>query len=58
MATMETLDLIATTAFGLEAVVKRELQALGYEGKAISPGWVEFRGDAAAICMATLVQND
>ena len=41
---------IATTAFGLEAVVKRELQALGYEARGTSPGWVEFDGDLSAIC--------
>ena len=51
---MGKLDLIATTAFGLEAVVKRELQALGYEGKSISPGWVQFQGDLAAICRTNL----
>lgn len=48
------LDLIATTAFGLEAVVKRELQSLGYEGKATSPGWIEFEGDLLAICRTNL----
>ncbi|MBP89142.1 MAG: bifunctional 23S rRNA (guanine(2069)-N(7))-methyltransferase RlmK/23S rRNA (guanine(2445)-N(2))-methyltransferase RlmL [Planctomycetaceae bacterium] len=51
---MATMDLIATTAFGLEAVVKRELEALGYEGKAISPGWLRFQGDLAAICRTNL----
>ena len=47
-------DLIATAAFGLEAVVARELQALGYEGKTLSPGRVHFRGDAAAIARTNL----
>ena len=46
--------LIATTAFGIEAVVKRELAALGYEGKVIAPGWIQFTGDALAICRANL----
>ena len=45
---------IATTAFGLEAVVKRELEALGYEGRSTSPGWVEFDGDLSAICRTNL----
>lgn len=45
---------IATTAFGLEAIVKRELQALGYEARSTSPGWVEFDGDLSAICRANL----
>lgn len=47
-------DLIATTAFGLEAVVRRELAALGYEGEIIAPGWIRFGGDALAICRANL----
>ncbi len=45
---------IATTAFGLEAVVKRELQALGYDARSTSPGWVEFDGDLSAICRTNL----
>ena len=45
---------IATTAFGLEAVVKRELEALGYEPRSTSPGWVEFDGDLSAICRTNL----
>ena len=48
------LDLIATTAFGLEAVARRELADLGYEGKIVAPGWIRFRGDLAAICRANL----
>jgi len=48
------LDLIATTAFGLEAVVRRELADLGYEGKVVSPGWIRFQGDLAAICRTNL----
>lgn len=49
-----TLELIATTAFGLEAVVKRELAALGYDGEIIAPGRIRFPGDAAAICRTNL----
>lgn len=45
----ESLNLIATAAFGLEAVVKRELQELGYEAKIVRPGRVAFCGDAKAI---------
>lgn len=48
------LTLIATTAFGLEAVVKRELEALGYPATVISPGWVQFEGGWRAICEANL----
>jgi 23S rRNA (guanine2445-N2)-methyltransferase / 23S rRNA (guanine2069-N7)-methyltransferase len=49
-----TLDLIATSAFGLEAVVARELKTLGYEPKIIQPGRVLFRGGEADICRANL----
>ena len=33
-----TLELIATAASGTEAVVKRELAALGYEARTVTPG--------------------
>jgi 23S rRNA (guanine2445-N2)-methyltransferase / 23S rRNA (guanine2069-N7)-methyltransferase len=49
-----TLDLIATSAFGLEAVVARELQGLGYEAKIIQAGRVLFRGVEADICRTNL----
>ena len=48
------LTLIATTAFGLEAVVKRELAALGYDGHVIAPGWVRFSADPLAVCRCNL----
>ena len=48
------LDLIATSTFGLEAVVARELKGLGYEAKIIQPGRVLFAGDEADICRANL----
>ena len=48
------LDLIATATFGLEAVVARELEALGYEPKIIQPGRMLFQGDESAICRANL----
>ncbi len=51
---MNQIDLIATCAFGLEAVVKRELEALGYEPRTARPGRILFRGDATAICRANL----
>ena len=49
-----TFQLIATAAFGLEAVVVRELTALGYEPKVTRPGRIEFTGDETAICRANL----
>lgn len=50
----QPFDLIATTAFGLEAVAKRELQALGYEAAIGDPGRIHFPGDATAICRTNL----
>ena len=46
---MAKLQLIATATFGLEAVVKRELQNLGYTDLAVSDGKVNFTADAKAI---------
>lgn len=48
------LQLTATAAFGLEAVVVRELQQLGYTGKITRPGRIDFEGDESAICRANL----
>ena len=47
-------QLIAACAFGLEALVKRELIRLGYEPHVLSPGRVGFTGDAAAICRSNI----
>ncbi len=44
------MELIATCAFGLEAVVARELSALGYESQVTRPGSLLFEGDIDAIC--------
>lgn len=51
---MEQLELIATAAFGLEAVVAREVRALGYEDVTVEDGKVTFRADARAVCRANL----
>ena len=48
------LELIATSAFGLEAVVARELKSLGYEAKIVQAGRVLFHGNEADICRANL----
>ena len=48
------LTLVATAAFGLEAIVVRELKALGYEPRITRPGRIEFAGDFSAICRANL----
>jgi putative N6-adenine-specific DNA methylase len=49
-----SLELIATAAFGLEAIVVRELRALGYEAKPIQPGRILFTGEEEAICQANI----
>ena len=46
--------LVATAAFGLEAIVVRELKALGYDAKVARPGRIEFAGDFSAIARANL----
>lgn len=46
--------LIATATFGLESVVARELQALGYESRVVRPGWLAFAGDESAIARTNL----
>ncbi len=48
------MELIATAASGTEAVVKRELAALGYPAHTVTPGRLLFPGDTAAICRANL----
>lgn len=38
-----TIMLIATTTFGLEAVVRREVEVLGFKGVTVSDGRIEFK---------------
>ena len=47
-------NVIATSAFGLEAVVVRELNDLGYAAKVVRPGRIMFPGDASAVCRANM----
>ena len=42
------IDYIATTTFGLEACVKREIINLGFENVHTFDGRVEFTGDESA----------
>jgi putative N6-adenine-specific DNA methylase len=51
---MEKIKLIATTAFGIEAVVGRELKNLGYMEQVVENGRVTFTGDLKAICRSNL----
>lgn len=50
----ETVSLIATTGFGLEAVVSRELDALGYRDQKKRDGQIRFSADAASVCRCNL----
>ena len=49
-----TFDLIAACAFGLEAVVRRELAALDIESTIGESGRVHFHGDHETVCRANL----
>lgn len=51
---MSKINLIATSAFGIEAVVGRELLKLGYEDQYVENGKVTFSGDESAVCRANL----
>ena len=46
---MDTVELIAPCHFGLESVLKREIQELGYEIIQVEDGRITYRGDMAAI---------
>ncbi len=48
------LDFIATSSFGLEAIVARELGALGYEASSPQTGRVAFSADASAVARTNL----
>ncbi len=51
---MAPFDLIATSTFGLENVVARELQQLGYQDCVVSDGRVTFTGDQQDIARCNL----
>lgn len=51
---MERMDLIATTTFGLEALAKRELIALGYKDITVENGKVKFKGGPEDIAKANV----
>ena len=50
----DRLRLIAACAFGLEALVKRELIALGYQPHVAQPGRVAFEGDWRDVCRTNI----
>lgn len=51
---MGEIELIATTTFGLEAIVKRELLALGYDDLKVENGKVTFKAEEKDIPIANL----
>ncbi len=51
---MSKIKLIATATFGLEAVVAREVKALGYEDVTVENAKVTFTADEMALCRANL----
>lgn len=51
---MKNMELIATATFGLEAIVKREIEALGYEITDSRNGRLTFKGDERAIVKSNL----
>lgn len=48
------MDFIATAGFGIEAVLARELETLGYEARTLRPGWVGFQGGIDALVKANI----
>ena len=51
---MRKLELIAPCHFGMEAVLKREIQDLGYEISRLEDGLVTFIGDEEAVAYANI----
>lgn len=51
---MAKIELIATAAFGLEAVLAREVRQLGYDEIVVENGRVIFSADERAICRSNL----
>lgn len=51
---MAKIELIATAAFGLEAIVGRELKKLGYDNLKVENGRVLFTADELGICRTNL----
>lgn len=51
---MKTFELIAPCHFGMESVLKKEIDNLGYDITEVQDGRVTFFGDAEAICRANI----
>ena len=52
---MDKMEWIAPCHFGLEFVLKREIQDLGYEIAQVEDGRVTFRGGMDAICRGNIL---
>jgi len=51
---MSNIKLVCTAAFGLEAIVARELKSLGYQDLEVENGRVKVSADELAICRTNL----
>lgn len=51
---MDKIKLAAISAFGLESIVKRELQDLGYENIITDNGWMYFDANIQDICVTNI----
>lgn len=51
---MSKIELVAPCHFGLEAVLKKEIQDLGYEIVQVEDGRITFRGEEEALCRANV----
>ncbi|MFP4020345.1 MAG: class I SAM-dependent RNA methyltransferase, partial [Halanaerobium sp.] len=51
---MDKIELMATSTFGMEALVKKEINDLGYEITEVKNGRITFEGDLQAIAEANL----
>jgi putative N6-adenine-specific DNA methylase len=51
---MGEFEILVGAAFGLEAIVVRELRDLGYEQTKVEDGRIRFPGNAAALCRCNL----
>lgn len=51
---MKEIELIATSTFGLESIVKKEVLNLGYKDITVENGKVTFKGDISSIPKSNL----
>lgn len=51
---MKRFELIAPCHFGLESVLRKEVEELGYDVVRVEDGRVTFAGDAEAVCRANI----